>query len=943
MRLRICHFLACLAAVVLTAADARAGLADGGEYYIISDYYNKVLGLSTDGSTPRLSDFATTGGADSYVIVAEKSGTDGWWFLRNKQTGRYLKASTQNTWSVLWSESKGTGNEFLWSIDVRFGGRITSKKSTDKRLGCDWTEDETVPVYYDKPASSRSCFSVVPALAEGYETSLQKAETDYFTNAQGRTEKDFWQIGETTTVADNDVDIHIVSNEPFATSARLNIDGTDTWVVFNHVSPSEVISNYLSHIRFDGRTAYNGVNVRVAIWLDGAAVIPCRPTDTAFTGYAETGLAGSEVSLNSRNYKTLGANANLMRSFVLKRGYMATLASGENGKGYSRVYVADHADIVVEALPEQLDRRISSVNIRPWQYVGKKGWCSTQKSESIADQMNRLHATWFYTWSADRETTADHEYVPIRQHIYWPSLDQINGLTASTHVLGFNEPEHSEQHSSEKCSCGGAIDSWKATTYTPDLQESGMRIGSPSPTDAKWLYEYIGHCDDMTYRCDFVAIHAYWGPNEANGASAWYNTLKEIYDKTHRPIWITEWAYGASWTTESWPSGYNDQLEKNRAAIMEIQDMLERCPFVERYSYYQWDTSSRRFINDDGWMTPAGRVYRDAQQNFAYDASMQYTPHWWRPSTKASTLACSVNPDDRTLTFMMGNTNGDCTDTFVLQRITQDGTVENLFEVSDRSQLENATFTFTIPLDQVDRTSDQYRIKASTLFGGDASSQTATAGFIHNPDADQGLDHWTCSNLSTNQGEAWDGNTANVYWNQWKANGLTSSMSQQMDTLEDGEYTVSTLVRGSSNVTITMRLDIRHADGTEIAQTVTLQGKGNTSTGDSEWPYGWQTLTLPPFTAQSGDTAKLTLSAQGSGSAWWSADHVQMQFTAASTPTVINGQWSMAGGQQSTVYDLQGRLMVNGQWSTVNSQWSTVNSQLKPGIYIINGKKVFIK
>ena len=45
-----------------------------------------------------------------------------------------------------------------------------------------------------------------------------------------------------------------------------------------------------------------------------------------------------------------------------------------------------------------------------------------------------------------------------------------------------------------------------------------------------------------------------------------------------------------------------------------------------------------------------------------------------------------------------------------------------------------------------------------------------------------------------------------------------------------------------------------------------------------------------------------------------------------------NGQWTM--DNSSTVYDMQGRKIVNGKLS---------NSQLPRGIYIVNGKKVVIK
>lgn len=909
---------------VLTTLALHAAIVDGGEYYIVNDYYQMALGVGDDASKPRLSDASASNQPTTFVIVAEASGTNGWWLLRNKDTGRYLKASTQDSWSVSWNEGYGTGNEFLWQLDLRFGGRITSKKATDKRLGCDWTEQESVPVYYDKLASSRARWSVFPAVAEGYEASLLQAETEVFTNEQGRQEKDYWQVASEVTI-DEDIDVHLRGNVPVTTTGLLNITNTKAWIIFDHVHPSKVISTYLRYIRLNGRKVTNGSNVRVAIWLDGAAVIPWTSSETVFTGYTEVGFGGKEVKLRNRNTTTLGANSNTLRSFVLRRGYMATLASGENGSGYSRVYVADHSDIVVDALPEQLDRRITSVNIRPWQYVGKKGWCSKQKTESIHDQMDRLNATWFYTWSADRETTADHEFVPIRQHLYWPSLEQINGLTASTHVLSFNEPEHAEQHSSNKCDCGGVIDSWKATTKTPDLTESGMRIGSPAPTDMSWLYEYIGHCDDMTYRCDFVAIHAYWGPNEANGYSAWYNKLKEIYETTHRPIWITEWAYGASWTSESWPSNYNEQLEKNRAAIMDIVDMLERCVYVERYSYYQWDTSSRRFINDDGWMTPAGRVYRDTQTNFAYRADMQKIPHWWKPSPKQSTIDYVIDLEKQSVSFTLGNPNGDCSDEFVLERILEDGTVEELSTFS-RYSLEATSLVQRISLQDINRHADKFRVRSTTLFGADTSSEIISLGFLQNTEAESGTNHWTVNTLSTNSGEAWDGNANNVYWDQWKANGLTSSLSQSLNAVEDGTYSISALVRASSNVTITMTVHILHADGTEQTQKVTQQGRGNQTLADSQWQNGWMTLSMPEFTAQQSDVVTLTLQASGSGSAWWSADHVTVDFTPAQPDHVdeVIGEQIKA---EDTVYDLSGRRILHPA----------------KGLNIINHKKTFIK
>ena len=289
-------FLRALLAMMalLTMTPLHATVRDGGEYYIVSDYYQMALGVGDDVSKPRLSDATASNTPAMFVIVAETSDTNGWWLLRNKATGRYLKASTQDSWSVSWNDGRGTGNEFLWQLDVRLGGRITSKKSTDKRLGCDWTEQESVPVYYDKLASSRARWNVFPAVAEGYEASLLQAETEVFTNEQGRQEKDYWQVASEVTI-DDDIDVHLHGDVPVATTGLLNITNEKAWIIFERVRPSKVIANYLRYIRLNGRKVTNGTNVRVAIWLDGAAVIPWKSGETVLTGYSEVNGGGKEV------------------------------------------------------------------------------------------------------------------------------------------------------------------------------------------------------------------------------------------------------------------------------------------------------------------------------------------------------------------------------------------------------------------------------------------------------------------------------------------------------------------------------------------------------------------------------------------------------------------------------------------------------------------------
>lgn len=561
----------------------------------------------------------------------------------------------------------------------------------------------------------KSAFSaIVPEIVS--RTEALSPDESGTTPGNGKTERHVLFIRGARVTLDSRTDYHIDRENAPLESATLYVIDENAWVIFDNTLPSEVIASYLSSIRINGKTAQNGVNCRVAIYLNGAAVIPHSPTYKAFEGYSERLYGGTAYSYGTGKHN-LGTRANAFRSFILRRGYMACVSSDEDGKGYSRVFVADHEDLCLPELPEALDGRISCIYVKKWNYVSKKGWCSTNGSSAIAEECRKMRATWYYTWSADRSSTENTEYVPIKQHLYWPSWSQINGLgDECTHVLSLNEPEHSEQHTSDKCSCGGTISEWTACTITPDFQESGMRIGSPAPTDMNWLYNYIGHVNDMAYRCDYVVIHAYWGTNEMPNARAWYNKLKEIYDRTKRPIWITEWNNGASWTTESWPDGYGEKLEKNRAAIASILEVLDTCRFVERYSIYNWDSYYRALINtDDGWVTPAGEVYRDDKSTFAYNAAVQYIPHWWKPSVKDVSLDLQKDEANRTLTFTFANPNLDLTDSLLLQYKPEGcETWQTLYTEPGRSRYDTESFSLTLPYAQAGSGKTAYRLKVGT-------------------------------------------------------------------------------------------------------------------------------------------------------------------------------------------------------------------------------------
>ena len=156
---------------------------------------------------------------------------------------------------------------------------------------------------------------------------------------------------------------------------------------------------------------------------------------------------------------------NHVRSFRLKRGFSCTMANAPDGTGYSRVFMADNEDLVVDEMPEGLDFA-SFIRVCRHDWVGKKGFAGGEWPAIT-------RSAWFYDWGAGAASTADYEYVPMRHNRWWDSWENIGSRTATSSVLGFNEPDHADQ---SDLGTDIVIDLW------PEMMKSGLRIGSPAPT-----------------------------------------------------------------------------------------------------------------------------------------------------------------------------------------------------------------------------------------------------------------------------------------------------------------------------------------------------------------------------------------------------------------------------------------------------------------------------
>lgn len=381
-------------------------------------------------------------------------------------------------------------------------------------------------------------------------------------------------------------------------SGQIHLNSDDASLVFSHVRPSRVNELFLQHIRIHGEPATLTKNVRLAASVGGTILLPHGPDYQPLNTYNQPQQQGEPRSYALHHYyksKELGKDEDQIASFILKRGYMATLAENEDGTGASQVFIASEQDLRVPNLPTKLRGKVSFIRVFPWRWTGKKGYGGK------ADQADLLDVQWRYNWGAGDESTLDVEYVLMKHNPRWPSWEQINTKRGVTHLLGFNEPMQEDQ---ADMTMEQVLNLW------PKMQASGLRLGSPCTTDGTvdWLYEFLDKAKERGYRVDFITVHYYKGGWSDEKFIRW---MQDIHERTGLPLWVTEFNNGARWV-----KGHNPSLQENAKAIEDYCKIMDRCDFIERYAVF--NMKNNRAIIADGVLTPAGQRYRKNPSAQAY-------------------------------------------------------------------------------------------------------------------------------------------------------------------------------------------------------------------------------------------------------------------------------------------------------------------------------------
>ena len=553
------------------------------------------------------------------------------------------------------------------------------------------------------------------------------------------------QVTANVTIAD-DVDYVITSATPFTDGAVVDFENTEhAVVILQAVKPSAALK-LLDHLTIRGEKAANNKNCQVKLYNRGTIILPYASTLRPLTVFSEKNFKGDSADDfglgNTGGFMNTMSEAQLnnrVRSFKLKRGYMVTFSTLPRGRGYSRCFIADKEDLEVAELPNVLSGHISSYRLFKWYDTGKQQLAA---AGGDANACAALNVTSTYSWNEGANMLPDVECVS--HHIYedWPSAAVCGNVSYTPHMKTNNEPRNnSDDHPQDLATI---LNNWE------NLMATGMRLCSPSSWDGSdywngtgFLKEFFDSIDARGWRCDILDMHCYWPENN-------FGNLRYWVDAVHRPIWVSEWVWGASWNSNgAFASGVTET--QNAAALKRICPKLNAMEYLERYYYWNGERDPSKLYKN-GALTEAGKYYATINSGVGYNGKYDFvptTPRQYHPSN------FRVTRSEGSAIITWDDKNGEYNQLMEVQRKVKGGQWETIAVMDQKEQAASYSYT-----DNATTNDAQYRVHLidvngidrytnDSLEAGDAIitpyGQTMYVGgnLLVNGDFDLGLQYWT--------------------------------------------------------------------------------------------------------------------------------------------------------------------------------------------------------
>ncbi|MGN6503993.1 MAG: glycosyl hydrolase, partial [Tepidisphaeraceae bacterium] len=221
---------------------------------------------------------------------------------------------------------------------------------------------------------------------------------------------------------------------------------------------------------------------------------------------------------------------------------------------------------------------------------------------------NALNVNWYYDWGPSANTGQRGEFVPMAWSggaITNPSnYSQLVNNNTSTYVLGFNEPERTDQ---ANMTVSQAIALWPQLMQLKNPDGSPRKLVSPAVSDTAagraWMSSFISEINRLNYRLDAIAFHWYGDVRPTNAASNFISSV-QYYHNTYTvggqtlPVWITEFG-GVDFT-----NGVNPVTPAmNSTFLAAALPTLDSLSYVQRYSWWNWNSATS--LGDGTPFTPS--------------------------------------------------------------------------------------------------------------------------------------------------------------------------------------------------------------------------------------------------------------------------------------------------------------------------------------------------
>ena len=535
------------------------------------------------------------------------------------------------------------------------------------------------------------------------------------------------QVTGAVTLTDN-VDYIITGATPFTKSGSVDIQNTEhAALIIQTAIPSVSKSKWLKYVKINGEAAVDGTNCQVRMYGRGTIIFPYGSNFAPLTCYTEKNYSGESCNSYSEGssggfMKTLNAATlnNQISSFKLKRGYMVTFAIGTGGWGYSRCFIAHDEDLEMD-MPTNMDSRVSSYRLFKWHYAHKAGLASTGN----AAENSAVNSSWCYDWAAGNASLEpDREWVP--NHIYedWPSPEACGSVTQSCHMKTNNEPYNTSDDHPQTVE--DILANWQ------NLMRTGMRLCTPSSWDGSDYWNGTGYCikpfldsiDARGWRCDIVDAHCYWTEGTFGALQSYW------WPNYRRPIWISEWIWGASWNGNGcWGPGVTNQDIYD--TTVRILNNINSMGVVERYAY--WNGENKGHIYENGGLTDLGRYYSTMDVGIGYNKSYEFVPTV--VYVKPQNLTGTYDKKKGSFTLKWNDTNGDMLDSVTVE-CKLPGKTKYVqiakFEPKDRTNADGPAYTYVDTLEESGAYYYRicnYKIGEKTPIYSDETAVTVTASY----------------------------------------------------------------------------------------------------------------------------------------------------------------------------------------------------------------------